>query len=129
MGFAKGSIPYQKQSEESLKLNDSSIDLSTLLIETTDDDESEIISSSKISSTPLTTSSIHEDKNVQEYKNTSPPTNTYSSESNSFDYENIESIESSCQLRRYTIQPKALNNRIVSNGSFIRKSITIEQCL
>lgn len=81
-------------------------------------------------------SSIYDNKNdqvVEEGYFESSTTNN-SLDSNSFDYEDVESIESSCQLRRYTIQPKALNNiyneftRVVNNSSFVQ-SITIEQCL
>lgn len=54
--------------------------------------------------------------------------------SNADDDDDYEDLESTCQVSRRTIQPKALNNiynkltKVVNTASFVQ-SINIEQCL
>jgi hypothetical protein len=118
------------EESEMTEFKDFSVDLSTLF---NIDDDKEIESEEKLNST-MERHSIEREEGGENEK-TTLSSNTFSdANSTSIDYEDIESIESSCQLRRYTYQPRGLNNiyneytRVVNNGSFTQ-SITIEQCL
>lgn len=130
--FSHVKIHCEEEPSEFAESSDFSVDLSTL-INVSDEEGTE----SSARSDPLMENETNVDRDDKyersKLSSINVPDSNYSN-STSVEYEDIESIESSCQSRRYTYQPKGLNNiyneytRVVNNGSFIQ-SINIEQCL
>lgn len=130
--YSFSKIYCEKEPSEFTESSDFSVDLSTL-INVSDEESTESSARPDLRMENKTIEDRGDENERTKLSSINFHDSNYSN-STSVEYEDIESIESSCQSRRYTYQPKGLNNiyneytRVVNNGSFIQ-SINIEQCL